>query len=249
MVTISLESIYWSFRNVQRGYYLGTTSDGMIICNAKKPQTRSELWHIHLIPAQGATMFALRSIGRKRFARALAPGSQAGNGVALVNENGDDFKTEQIQVDATEPWGSHTLFQFKYYDGGRYALLTSSCKYLKCEGNCIDWSIACQSNTSTNGTTNGHANKSDSSPIKNSSVVLPMRECLFTIEYHSGYIAFRDQNGRYLAGTGRSSTLRTRSNNVSKDELFEFVSAPIQIALKASFNNKWVSIRQGMNHI
>jgi len=130
-------------------------------------------------------------------------------------------ESEQIQVDATNAWGSETLFQFKYYEGGKYALLTSSSKYLTCDGSCIEWKIN----------------------DKNS--CLPPNECLFTIEYHGGNIAFRDNGGRYLAAAGRASLLRTRSTHVTKDEQFEFEIAPIQMALRATFNNKWVSIKQG----
>jgi hypothetical protein len=53
--------------------------------SAKMPQSRAELWHVHLIPARGATMFALKSIGRKRYARALP--SSSGNFVLLLNLN------------------------------------------------------------------------------------------------------------------------------------------------------------------
>lgn len=212
------EQISWAFRNVVRGYYLGATTEGMITCNAKMPQSRAELWHVHLLPARGATMFALKSVGRKRYARAL-PNNQSQNGASNVKD-----ENEQIQVDATTPWGSETLFQFKYYEGGKYALLTSNCKYLTSEGNCIE--LKAGSGDKDNGT-------------------LPPKECLFTIEYHGGHIAFRDSGGRYLAAAGRASLLRTRSTTVSKDELFEFEQAPIQLALRATFNNKWVSIKQG----
>ncbi|RWS25086.1 singed-like protein [Leptotrombidium deliense] len=227
------ESIYWAFRNVQRNYYLGTTADGMIICNAKMPQTRSELWHIHLIPARGATMFALKSVGRKRYARALlASAAQQ----TIAGTNNEDSKSEQIQIDATTPWGSETLFSFKYYEGGRYALLTASCKYLNCDGSCVDWTPILQ-----NGATNGSVKKPVSAPNT------PPAACLFTIDYHGGFVAFRDCDGRYLAGAGRSAILRARSTTVSRDELFEFEIAPIQIALRATFNNKWVSLKQGVD--
>ena len=46
---------------------------------------RAELWHVHLISSRGSTLFSLRSIGRKRFSRAIAK----------------DDKVEQIKVDAT----------------------------------------------------------------------------------------------------------------------------------------------------
>ncbi|CAG2102046.1 unnamed protein product [Medioppia subpectinata] len=215
--TTQQEQISWAFRNISRGYYLGTTSDGMIQCNAKMPQSRAELWHVHLIPARGATMFALKSIGRKRFARTMPSVSGQMNGAS----NGSEV-SEQIQVDATTAWGSETLFQFKYFDSGKYALLTSNTKYLTNEGICIDLS---------------------KSPIAS----LPPIECLFTIEYHCGNIAFRDSAGRYLAAAGRASLLRSRSTHVTKDEQFEFESAPIQVALRATFNNKWVSTKQGVD--
>ncbi|XP_054159197.1 protein singed-like [Oppia nitens] len=211
------EQISWAFRNVSRGYYLGTTGDGMIQCNAKMPQSRAELWHVHLIPARGASMFAIKSIGRKRYARAISANSGQINGASNDSDN-----SEQIQVDSTNAWGSETLFQFKYFEGGKYALLTSSSRYLTNEGTCVD-------------------------PNKSSITPMPPIECLFTIEYHCGNIAFRDNAGRYLAAAGRASLLRSRSTHVTKDEQFEFEMAPIQVALRATFNNKWVSTKQGVD--
>ncbi|XP_074603413.1 fascin domain-containing protein singed isoform X2 [Brevipalpus obovatus] len=232
-------SIYWAFKNVSRGYYLGTSSDGMICCTAKQPQSRSELWNIHLIPARGATMFALKSIGRKRYARA-----------SKIDDSKDG---EQVQVDATTPWSSETLFQFKYYEGGLYALLTSSCKYLTSDGNCVDVKQSSGNQSNGIGIKNGSpgatiiATNGNSTLTQATSTSLPPAECLFTIEYHGGFIAFRDQNGRYLACSGRASVLRTRATNVSRDELFIFEEAPIQIALRAAFNDKWVSVKQGVD--
>ena len=65
----------------------------MINCNAKMPQSRAELWNIHLISSRGATLFSLHSVGRKRFSRAIAK----------------DDQTEQIKVDAT---GNFFFFNF-----------------------------------------------------------------------------------------------------------------------------------------
>jgi len=68
-----LDQISWAFRNISRGYFLGVSGDdGSIVCNAKMPQSKAELWHVHLVPASGATMFALKSIGRKRYARIIS---------------------------------------------------------------------------------------------------------------------------------------------------------------------------------
>ena len=135
-----------------------------------------------------------------------------------------------------ESWGPETLFQFKYFEGGKYALITSKGNYLTCDGNCISL------NSSTTSNKVLIMNKVNSNGANQSN--LPPLECLFTIEFHSGSIAFRDLKGQYLAGTGHASILKTRSTTVSKDELFEFHSAPVQLALRATFNNKWVSTKQ-----
>lgn len=44
-----------------------------------------------------------------------------------------------------------------------------------------------------------------------------------------------------------SSFLNNQGTTVSKDEIFEFHSAPVQLALKATFNNKWVSTKQSLD--
>lgn len=201
------EQIFWAFKNVERGYYLGSTENGDVCCNAKMPKSRADLWLLHLIPARGASFFALRSLGRKRYAR-----------VVDIDSNSSTKKLTQVQLDATNSWGSDTLFQFKFHDGGRYSLLTTDNRYLTNEGHCV---------------------KFDS--LEDS---LPPRECLFTIEYHSGFLAFRDTSSQYLAATGRTSLIKSRSTGVSRDELFVFEPASIQVSLKATFNNRWVSIKQ-----
>lgn len=81
------------------------------------PQSRAELWHVHLLPARGAALFALRSVGRKRYARAV-----------------DD----QVQVDACAPWGHETLFRFEYREEGRFALLAHDNRFLSSEGACVE---------------------------------------------------------------------------------------------------------------
>lgn len=195
-----------------------------------------------------------------------------------MNNNGNNVRAspdgvdvaEQVQVDATNAWGPQTLFQFKYFDNGNYALVTASTasakvKYLSCEGTCVDigegaangngsvgagggMSVAARIGAFNGGggAKNGSsANGSPAATASAKSVDWPPKHCLFTIEYHGGYIAFRDKNGRYLAAAGRQAVLRTRSNAVGKDELFEFEPAPLQVAFRATFNNKWVSIKQG----
>lgn len=241
---------------MSRGYFLGVSGDdGSIACNAKMPQSKAELWHVHLVPARGATMSALKSISRKRYAR-LISAHQTGNGLLAQrnifsngnsnnghgNNNGGERDDMQVQVDALSPWGSETLFQLKYLENGNYALLSLASdtspggKYLTCEGACIEVK---KSDKSNGNVTNGHGSPGATS------LVMPPKECLFTIEYHGGYIALRDKSGRYLASSGRQAVLRTRSLAVGKDELFEFEPAPLQVAFRAIFNQKWVSSKQG----
>lgn len=38
------------------------------------PQSKAELWHVHLVPARGATMFGFKSVGRKRYAQIISSG-------------------------------------------------------------------------------------------------------------------------------------------------------------------------------
>lgn len=235
------EQIFWAFKNVERGYFLGASEDGNVCCNAKMPKSRAELWLLHLIPARGSSFFALKSLGRKRFARVVdANGSP--NGISAATSTATT--TTQVQLDATTSWGSETLFQFKFHEGGLYSLLTSDCRYLTNDGRCITWKPTGDLNNGSQSTP-----KSVNSAICSTAATnqLPPQECLFTLEYHSGFLAFRDSFSHYLAATGRTSLLRSRSAGVSRDELFVFESAPIQVSLKATYNNRWVSIKQGVD--
>lgn len=179
------EQIFWAFRNVKRGYFLGTTEDGMLSCNAKVPRSRAELWHLHLTPARGASFFALKSLGRKRYARMATEKDflgQAALQLASCPEN------KQAQIDASFSWGPETLFQFKYYDGGRFAVLTSDCYYLTNEGRCIklpDSSSAPQVPPSHNkGPVVGKLsnNIQTYADLKPGESFLPPQNCLFTLE-------------------------------------------------------------------
>jgi len=163
-------------------------------------------------------------------------------------------------MDATAPWGWSTLFQFKYFDNGRYALVSvpppltaspahTSVRYLNSEGELLNAEdVSHVSNGNGNGNGNGSfslRNGSQNNSLSSEPSLTPNTDCLFTIEYHAGYIAFRDGTGKYLAASGRQAILRTRSQAVGKDELFEFVPAPLQVALRANFNQKWISTKQG----
>jgi hypothetical protein len=72
-----------------------------------------------------------------------------------------------------------------------------------------------------------------------------MQECLFACEYHGGYIALRDQSGLYLSPIGSRAVLKTRSNVVTKDELFSLEDSLPQASFVAASNSRYVSVKQG----
>lgn len=71
-------------------------------------------------------------------------------------------------------------------------------------------------------------------------------DCLFTLEFHSGFLALRDNHTRYVAPIGSKAVLRTRSQSVTKDELFSLEDSIPQAAFMA-FNGKYVSVKQGVD--
>jgi len=75
----------------------------------------------------------------------------------------------------------------------------------------------------------------------------PSPDCLFACEYHGGYIALRDPTGQYLSPIGSRAVLRTRSNVVTKDELFSLENCQPQAAFMAATNSRYVSVKQGVD--
>lgn len=73
-----------------------------------------------------------------------------------------------------------------------------------------------------------------------------LKECLFTVEFHNGNLALRDKVGQYLSPIGAKAILRTRSQTVTKDELFTLEEALPQASF-VSFKNKYVSVKQGVD--
>lgn len=71
-------------------------------------------------------------------------------------------------------------------------------------------------------------------------------ECLFTLEFHNGYLALRDSRSCYVSPIGSKAVLRTRSQTVTKDELFSLEDSVPQAAF-AGFNGKYVSVKQGVD--
>ncbi|XP_072746922.1 protein singed [Anoplolepis gracilipes] len=120
----------WALKNIQRGYFLGSSQDELR-CTAKAPG-EAEYWLVHLAARPQVN---LRSAGRKRFAHLSAT-------------------QDEIHVDAPVPWGEDTLFTLEFRpatmndddshkdraksEGGHYALHTCNNKYLARDGKLLD---------------------------------------------------------------------------------------------------------------
>ena len=68
---------------------------------------------------------------------------------------------------------------------------------------------------------------------------------LYTLVFKGTQVAFRDNQGKYLAGVGANATLQSRKATIGKDELFTFEDTNPQVTLIA-YNKKYVSTRQGI---
>lgn len=73
--------------------------------------------------------------------------------------------------------------------------------------------------------------------------------CLFSAEYHSGQLALRDIQGNYLSPVGSKAILKSRSNSVTKDELFSLEDSLPQASFVAALNSRFVSVKQGKFNI
>lgn len=69
--------------------------------------------------------------------------------------------------------------------------------------------------------------------------------CLFSLEYHGGLLALRDRSGAYLSPIGSKAVLKTRSQSVTKDELFSLEDSLPQASFIAALNSRYVSVKQG----
>ena len=77
--------------------------------------------------------------------------------------------------------------------------------------------------------------------------------CLFVLVFRGSQVAFRDSQGKYLAGVGASATLQSRKDKITRDELFTFEDTNPQIVLMPATDQassstvpKYVSVRQGI---
>ena len=72
-------------------------------------------------------------------------------------------------------------------------------------------------------------------------------DCLYTIEYNNGYIAFKEQGGLYLSATGSKGVLKTlaTSSAVTSAEQFTLEDSLPQGSFMSRSNSRYVSTKQG----
>ncbi|XP_054282415.1 protein singed isoform X2 [Macrosteles quadrilineatus] len=73
--------------------------------------------------------------------------------------------------------------------------------------------------------------------------------CLYSAEYHSGQLALRDVGAAYLSPIGSKAVLKSRSNSVTKDELFTLEDSLPQASFVAALNSRYVSVKQGQQNM
>lgn len=72
-------------------------------------------------------------------------------------------------------------------------------------------------------------------------------DSLFSAEYHSGHLALRDRHNSYLSPIGSKAVLKSRSQTVTRDELFSLEDSLPQSSFIAALNAKYVSVKQGVD--
>ncbi|CAI6344413.1 unnamed protein product [Macrosiphum euphorbiae] len=124
---------------------------------------------------------------------------------------------DEIHVDANIPWGEDTLFTLELRPDDDFKYAIHTCN-----------------------------NKYLSRDGK--LVDTCTSNCLFSLEYHSaGSLALRDKVGGYLSPIGSKALLKTRSQTVTKDELFTLEDSLPQASFIAALNSKYVSVKQGVD--
>ena len=239
----------WAFKSVARGYFLGASPDALI-CSAKTPGD-AELWFVHLAARPQLNLF---SIGRKRFAH--------------LSDNQDE-----IRVDENVPWGEDTLFTLEFREeANKYAIHACNNMYLQKDGKLVPsvtkvnlFVLLPKQLTFTKvrpifvNTNCKNFGICKTAKIIHFSVAInsftrlisflwtlhSFQDCYFACEYHGGYIALRDAKGLYLAPIGSRAALKTRSNTVTKDELFSLEDSLPQASFVAASNTRYVSVKQG----
>ena len=223
----------WAFKSVARGYFLGASPDALI-CSAKTPGD-AELWFVHLAARPQLNLF---SIGRKRFAH--------------LSDNQDE-----IRVDENVPWGEDTLFTLEFREeANKYAIHACNNMYLQKDGKLVPSVTKVNTNSKNFGICRRakiiHFSVAINSFTRLISFLWTLhsfQDCYFACEYHGGYIALRDAKGLYLAPIGSRAALKTRSNTVTKDELFSLEDSLPQASFVAASNTRYVSVKQGRSSL
>ncbi|XP_035259288.1 fascin-2-like [Anguilla rostrata] len=213
------------------GRYLSSDQDGKVSCEAEEPGEGARF----LIVAQSDGRWALQSQPYLRF----FGGSE------------DHLSCFAQTVGEAELWAMHLALHpqanLLSVSRRRYAHLSGEEGEVSVDGN-IPWGVRSLLTLVYLG--GRYCLKTCDSRFLNHDGKLvrePGRGTGYTLELRAGKLAFKDCEGKYLAPTGPTGTLRAgRCSKPGKDELFDLEESHPQVVFQAP-NGKYVSIRQGVN--
>ncbi|KAE8737596.1 hypothetical protein FOCC_FOCC016948 [Frankliniella occidentalis] len=244
----------WALRNVVRGYFLGASAD-KLTCTAKAPG-ENEFWLVHLAarPQLGTAAAAMDAAGRRP---AGAPGPPLGleKWSVFLQRRASTTKTRAMNrvlwaggqrwpMDNTLRW----QVNLRSVGRKRFAHLSENLDEIHVDAN-IPWGedtlFTLEFRADDGGKYALHTcnNKYLSREGKLADTCTP--NCLFSAEYHAGMLALRDRAGGYLSPIGSKAVLKSRSNTVTKDELFSLEDSLPQASFVAALNGRYVSVKQG----
>ncbi|KAM8796874.1 fascin-2 isoform 2-T2 [Eudromia elegans] len=213
------------------GRYLGADQDGQVRCEAERPG-RDERFRV--IP-QSDGRWALQSAPHRRF----------------FGGRQDRLSCFAPSVTEGELWSVHLAMHpqanLLSVSRRRYAHLSAHEDELAADSN-LPWGVEAlitlcfQDRKYCLRTADERYLRCDGALVPE-----PGARTAYTLEFKAGKLAFKDCDGKYLAPTGPTGTLKAgRSSKPGKDELFDLEESHPQVVFTAA-NGRYVSIRQGVN--